>query len=467
MKALSSIQTRVALLLLVFGLAVLGLNARSNARWIRDLQMRGLRADAQAQGTLIAGMMQHCFRNDLRRAAELQMSYASAVPELVEGAVLDEGDVIQFATRLDWMGMKMPDSRLQDMKDVARRVREQMSGVVVNGRGSDEVIAAHPFFTDYDSTHRGVVLLRFDGRSLMERAMAEAWRVSLLQAGELLALCALLWIVMDILITGRVRGLLEQARLHGEGRPLTQTLSGDDELAQVSQAFAAAVDQVRKTEAHLLEAAELEQRRIGAELHDDVCQRITAAQLKCGVLRSLLEREQHAQAAVAGAVTDELAKAAHGTRSFARGLAPMLVERGRLADSLRALASTLSESFSVPCECVCDIPDDALALWVDTHVYRILQELMTNAMKHARPSLVRGGVRVASGRMTLTVENDGVAFGSVVTSPGIGLDMVRQRVRALGGTFSIKAREDGSGCKAVSEVVLGPQHFNDADEEQA
>jgi signal transduction histidine kinase len=335
---------------------------------------------------------------------------------------------------------------------------------VVKGSRADEVVAAHPFFTHFDSFHRGVVLLRFHGEGLLDQASVEALHVSIVQAFVLLALFAVLWLVLDFLVTGRVRWLLEQAREYGNGGATTQVLEGDDELSQVSQAFANAVEHVQQKEVQLLEAAEEERRRIGSDLHDDVCQRITAAQLKSGVLHSALCREQHPKAELAGSVADELAKTTCVARGFARGLAPMLVEPGRLVESLREMASTISESFSVPCECQCRLDGRPLALWVETHVFRIMQELMTNAVKHARPSRVCGLVEVDGTRLILMVENDGEAFEQESVVHGLGLDLVRQRVRALGGVFSVTPGEGGHGCRATCSVALSEQHYLDAED---
>jgi signal transduction histidine kinase len=274
------------------------------------------------------------------------------------------------------------------------------------------------------------------------------------------AVCLVLWLVLDTLVSGRVGAIVEQLSGAASGGAVQPALSGSDELAQISRSAAAAMTQVRETEARLLEAAERERRRIGSDLHDDVCQRIVAAQLKSGVLGSVLRSAGHEQAGLATEVADELAKAASVARGFARGLAPMLVQRGRLAETLRELAGALSDSFMIRCTADCDLGDQPLALWADTHVFRIAQELAVNAAKHARPSWIRIDATAREGRLVVQVESDGAAPGDA-RGGGIGLEMIRQRARALGGKFHLQAGPGGQGSVARCEAPLGPRHFAD------
>ncbi len=456
----ASIQSRVTLLVFGFGLALIGFTAWRNDAWLVERRWQRVMEAADDQAALLAGTMQHFARNSLGRAAELQMNYAATAGDMKSGAVINESDLITVATRLDWAGLPLADSPMARDADLVRQVRESMSGAVERLTDELSVRAAYPFLLNYDSTTRGVVLLRYDLHRTLARSRWEALHQSVTHACVLCVLCVCLWLMLDATVTGKVRRILAYAEAVRTDGPLPGVLKGEDELAQISTSFDQTVQTLRATERNLLEASERERRRIGADIHDDVCQRIAGAQLKSGVLASALEKERHAKADLARTTAEELGLAARVARGFARGLAPMLVERGRLLATLEDMAGTVADAFGVQCECTGDLGGKTFGLWVDTHVYRIMQELSVNAAKHARPRRVHGEVRVHDARLEITIENDGRAF-EIGDHPGLGLETVRQRVRALGGRLEISVRPDGSGCLARCRVELQPRHFVD------
>ena len=244
------------------------------------------------------------------------------------------------------------------------------------------------------------------------------------------------------------------------GRAREQQVEARDDLDLIAGEFGRTVDDLRAVEMRLLEASERERRRVGADLHDDVCQRLVAAQLKAGVLASILQGERHARAELAGTVSEEVASAVRLVRNLARGMAPMLVLRGRLAEALADLASSIKAAFSVPCECHCKLGERPFAMWVDTHVYRIIQELATNAAKHAQPTRIVIMVDVVDDLLFVRVVNDGKPL-VVGEQTGLGLEMVWQRVRALGGEVKLTEGLAGTGGVATFELRLQERHYQD------
>lgn len=462
MRVLTSIQSRVTSLVLVFGLTLLVINTIRNDSWLRERQWKRFMDAAEGEGTMLAGMMQHYIRNDLARAAELQMSYASTADDLRYGIVLDHDDRIVQATRLDWVGLSLPSSPPADERTQINQVRQSMNSMVQRRDRDLAVVAMFPFFTRFESVSRGVVVLSYDLSKALERARLDALHESASQACVMIALCLLLWLVLDEAVTQRVRSIVTYAKRVAAGRSREREVEARDDLDLIANEFGRTVDDLRAVEGRLLEAAERERRRIGADLHDDVCQRLVAAQLKSGVLASVLQGEQHARASLAGAVSEEVAGSVRLVRSVARGLAPMLVSRGRLAEALSEAASALETAFSVPCDCHCHLGDKPFAIWVDTHVYRIVQELMTNAAKHARPTRIIAMVDVKDGVLSIRVVNDGLPL-SIGEQPGLGLEMVWQRVRALGGELTLCPGINGSGTVANFELRLQDRHYLDED----
>lgn len=444
MKLPGKLNARLSLLLLVFGVLLICVNFVRNRTWFQERRVARLSDGLTETGVRLSGMMQHFFRRGLVASAELEMSYAAITPQMELGVVCDSTDHVRYSTRLEWVNASLSQTPMNVAAILAEEARSSMSPKVTIDREKGFMMGAFPFYEQYHSRNRGVVLLRYDLSLPLKQVSSDALLESLAQACLLLAVCLLLWVVLDWMVTRRVRELAAYAKAvtRGESSPPDE----EDELSLVARSFESAVADLITTESRLLEASEAERRRIGSDLHDDVCQRVAAAQLKSGVLEAVLVREGHAKAELAHAVAEELAKAAQVARGFARGLAPVSLGDGGLPQALSQLCAFIEESFGIRCDAQCDLKEVVLSEAVATHVYRVVQELATNAAKHAHPTWIRLRVCCEKEGLEAMVENDGGAFdGGVEGGPGLGLSLVRQRVRALSGILSFKKRLEPDG----------------------
>lgn len=217
------------------------------------------------------------------------------------------------------------------------------------------------------------------------------------------------------------------------------------------------VTEQKDIERRIIEATENERRRIGRDLHDDLCQRLAATQLKTGVLQNALARVDDRQAALASEVAEELGEAAGIARSFARGLAPVSLDRSGLEDALDEMAQFLAKAFHVQCEIECPdihdlLPADALVL-----VYRVAQELSVNAAKHASPTWMKVKITLKEGELQLQVIHDGRPFEQPrPAGDGMGLHIMKQRLDALSATLSYASlKGHPPRSLAVVEIPLG------------
>ncbi|MCB1210652.1 MAG: PAS domain-containing protein [Verrucomicrobiales bacterium] len=196
----------------------------------------------------------------------------------------------------------------------------------------------------------------------------------------------------------------------------------------------------RLMDQRLAQAAETERLRMGRDLHDDVCQRLAAIQLKCGVAASLLAREGAPAADVVKKLAEDMAATTVLTRSLARGLAPVGLDTGGLSEPLKHLALLLKHAFDVNCVVECDAPLPPLNPEAATHMFRIAQELATNAAKHGKAKQVLIQLAVEDDLLRMIVSNDGSPFdGKPEKSDGLGLHFIRQRVDALGASIDFEA----------------------------
>ena len=252
-------------------------------------------------------------------------------------------------------------------------------------------------------------------------------------------------------------------RIHGEDgiqwlrcRGFSMQREGSDSGLQVA-GMVADVTAHKDMEKRLLQASENERRRIGQDLHDDVCQRLAAAQLKSGVLRRTLLRDAHPKADLAGDVAQELAEVSELARAYARGLAPVSLRPEEMSDALDDLKKFIERAFSLRCDIACDDMSGVLNTEDAAQVFRIAQELTTNGAKHGKATWISVSLIAGTDVLRLEVAHDGVRFDPDrhEHGRGMGLHMVRQRVDALGGALVFLPRLAAEGGTiAVCELPL-------------
>jgi PAS domain S-box-containing protein len=193
-----------------------------------------------------------------------------------------------------------------------------------------------------------------------------------------------------------------------------------------------------------LAIARLEQRRIGQELHDGIGQELTGLGLLADTLAQQLAADSAPDTALAARLVRGLDRLKQQVRNLSHGLIPLEVDGRWLCEALEALASQADAGLAGSCtfegECPADLGDPERA----THLYRIAQQAVTNALSHGRASQIRIGLRVDATTLVLTVEDNGIG----ITAPhphsrGLGLRLMRHRAEALDGSLSIEAAGQG------------------------
>ncbi|MEN3941539.1 PAS domain S-box protein [Prosthecobacter sp. SYSU 5D2] len=193
----------------------------------------------------------------------------------------------------------------------------------------------------------------------------------------------------------------------------------------------------RKTlERRLLDTAENERRRIGMDLHDDLCQRLAAALMKTGVLQSALARAGGSQEPLASELAKDLSEATGIARGFARGLAPVGVEALGITAALSDLADFITHGFKIPCRVECSASDTDLTGESATHIFRVAQELATNAAKHSGAAWIEISFDMTAQEARLLITHNGEPYKPTATAvEGMGMHLVRQRLDALGASL--------------------------------
>lgn len=216
--------------------------------------------------------------------------------------------------------------------------------------------------------------------------------------------------------------------------------------------LAASQTERRRLEAEILKISEREQRRIGEDLHDGLGQQLTAIELLCAGLQEDAARTRPAFAPQLGQMGRMLREAISQTRLLARGLVPVgddpdalrigLAELVERTNSLGRVHCRLESAASVP------IGDRAVA----AHLYRIGQEAVNNALKHAKAETVT--IRLSRGirALRLQISDDGRGL-SRIKSRGLGLGVMKHRASVIGAELTV-ASKSGQGVTITCSLPL-------------
>jgi signal transduction histidine kinase len=194
------------------------------------------------------------------------------------------------------------------------------------------------------------------------------------------------------------------------------------------------LERSQKLERQIISISEREQQRIGRDLHDGLGQHLVAIGLAADSVRDDLEKGSGASVFEAGKIADLLHEAVVRTREIARGLSPIDRDEGGLAEALEELATGATQLSGIPCSFLSDGPDIAHDPVRDLHLFRIAQEALNNAIKHARPKVIVIALEYVDGGISLRVSDDGVGLPVDASGrDGMGFNIMRYRARMVGG----------------------------------
>lgn len=208
----------------------------------------------------------------------------------------------------------------------------------------------------------------------------------------------------------------------------------------------------RELQAALLETIRHEQHRFGTDLHDGLGQELTGLSL---LLSALIRAAHSAKPVSVGDLEQSQAIVAHAIRScqaIARGLSPV-GEEGGLVVALRELVSGLNAASGPTVDlAVSEAARLGLSAVVADHLFRIAQEALANALKHARAQTIHVSLDVEAARVRLKIWDDGAGLGSRgAKRPGLGLRTMQYRAQAIGARLEIRPLEGRPGTCVVCE----------------
>lgn len=302
------------------------------------------------------------------------------------------------APDLMFLDLKLADGSGPDLVAALQRERQAVPFVVVTGRGD-------------------------------ERAAVEVMRQG-----------ALDYVMKDAALLDRLPAVAQRA-LHA--------------VAQ-DRALDAAQAEHRRLEQEVVAISERERHSIGADLHDNLGQQLTALELMCTLAKT--EAAPHpALARRLDQMARMLREAITQVRFLARGLVPVGPGPDSLQVGLAELAERTSALGRPRCRLECPEPVATADPFLAGHLYRIAQEAVNNAVKHAQAAEVVIRLLRREGTLLLAVEDDGTGLARRKDAPaaGIGLSVMRHRANAIGATLVVDSRR-GGGVSVRCSLPFNP-----------
>ncbi|REK18847.1 MAG: PAS domain S-box protein [Planctomycetota bacterium] len=215
----------------------------------------------------------------------------------------------------------------------------------------------------------------------------------------------------------------------------------------------------KRLEREVVEIALLEQQRLGADLHDQCGQELTALGLLARSLAQSLEKNSPADVPIAAKIAEGLKRELQFVRNVARGLSQARIDPDDLPGALNELAARLAEMSTIRCDFRASgnvrVRDNIAA----THLYHIAQEACTNALRHARARRVRVRLTSRGANVRLQVSDDGVGIADRA-GEGLGLRVMRNRSQLIGADLVVERGKRGGTivtCILPGEPRHGPR----------
>ena len=219
----------------------------------------------------------------------------------------------------------------------------------------------------------------------------------------------------------------------------------EQRVEERTASLSAELTERRRLEKEILAIGEREQRRIGVDIHDSLCQHLTGTALAEQFLVEKLATRGAPEVADAQRVVALIEDAISLARGLATGLFPLEADGEDLPAALSELAAHYSTRFNVACGFNLAEPVDIRDNTVATHLYRIVQEAVHNAIRHGRAHRI--GIRLgkSGSNLVLVIHDDG--SGIVTGQPmhqGMGLRNMKYRASIIGGSLTLDGGKSGA-----------------------
>jgi signal transduction histidine kinase/ligand-binding sensor domain-containing protein len=202
----------------------------------------------------------------------------------------------------------------------------------------------------------------------------------------------------------------------------------------------------------MMKAQEQERIRIAGELHDGVMQQMLSVTMMLGTAKRRIDDPPKAKAMI-DQIQEKMVQVGSDLRQLSHGLHPPMLQEAGLPAAVRAYCDEFSAASGVQVFCECDESARELSRGAALALFRVVQEALGNAAKHARATRITVRLTRTNRMVSLVISDNGVGFdpGHVNAASGLGLIMMRERATQLNGTFEVTTTP---GRGTTIEVVI-------------
>ena len=233
----------------------------------------------------------------------------------------------------------------------------------------------------------------------------------------------------------------------------------ENRVRERTKALRREIAERERLDREIAEVADRERRRLGQDLHDSLCQHLTGTALTAQTLREKLAARSAPEIAEADKVVRYIEDGIDLSRNLARGFFSPELEAEGLMFALQSLAENTSERFQIACEfegdAVVRVPDSTVA----TQLYRIAQEAVMNAIKHANAERVSIRLTKSTASLTLAIIDDGVGLPEKAPqTEGLGMRLMSHGAALIGAEFQARRNPPGGTIVTCTVGVTNQSH---------
>lgn len=203
----------------------------------------------------------------------------------------------------------------------------------------------------------------------------------------------------------------------------------------------------------LINAQELERQRLSRQMHDGPAQALSNFILQTEIAARLFELDPNRAKEELASLKTAAMNTFQKVRNFIFDLRPMMLDDLGLNPTIRKYCETFKEQNGIDVETVISGPDARFESYLEVMLFRALQELLGNALRHAQASKIKVMFSNDETNFRLSVEDNGKGFdaGSLESSEGLGLKLIKERAEMLAGSMKIDTKP-GQGTRITVEI---------------
>ncbi|MBZ0256362.1 hypothetical protein K8I31_09880, partial [bacterium] len=214
----------------------------------------------------------------------------------------------------------------------------------------------------------------------------------------------------------------------------------------------------QKVEGMVRQVSEREQKRIGQEIHDSLCQTLAGISF---LTESLLKRKSSSndsEEKIISLILENATQATEQSRRIARSLYLHELEANGLKHAMQTLTQTIENLFSIRCQFECPVDLTIHNMEISTQVFRTIQEAMANAAKHSRANRIILKIGETENSYRFQIIDDGIGFHlKEVEGKSMGLNIMQYRTNSAHAQMQIKSRP-GEGT--MISIILPKDETN-------